>query len=634
MNPGATTTLLITALLTSALPASGQAPREDLIWARVASGPITLDGVLDEPSWAMAESKSIYFREDNGIPGSGFKFEGGKVPIDSTRATLKFLVVGNQLYMGAVVPDASIGGSTIFNRFDGFLMSLKNHTNSLQTNKPPAEYFYAWWQPDTSAADPQPTGQEPHFMGQWAELPWGVAPRTPEQIAAWDAVTVVNGLSNSDTTLDVGYTVEMRFNLTPMGYDVTQAGGDVLEWNISIYDCDWFWPIDVTKFSANRVWWQGPWGNQAWYNEVRIHARPDVTVSSGPVPDVGPEVTIPETTDPDPVIDGDLSDTVWSSGTPYSFEITYGDTVLRASYEGIGPHRSGQYLVSLYDTAAVAVLDPGDATVQIVTKGDYLYFGFDVRDLVVQYDPDVNRWDGFLITISDRGARGPDQELLGRRISFQVAADGSALPQDYLNTLVTAGDAQVAIALGPGTTVDTLGLSADAGYTAELAIDLTALGYPPGLGDGALFLGVNLLDGDSFTPYTDSYGTRTWWYREYEGECCPVWAHLQKGEPIGIELVQKPTAGFVLAGSFPNPARVQNIQYSLPEPSRVILHIFDVGGRLVSEKKLGLQDPGTQIARFDGRSLGGGLYFFRLTMVNPETDDMQARLTGRMLLLK
>jgi hypothetical protein len=192
----------------------------------------------------------------------------------------------------------------------------------------------------------------------------------------------------------------------------------------------------------------------------------------------------------------------------------------------------------------------------------------------------------------------------------------------------------VAIALGPGTPVDTLGLSADAGYTAQLAIDLTALGYPPGLGDGALFLGVNLLDGDSFTPYTDSYGTRTWWYREYEGECCPVWAHLQKGEPIGIELVQKPTAGFVLAGSFPNPARVQNIQYSLPEPSRVILHIFDVGGRLVSEKKLGLQDPGTQIARFDGRSLGGGLYFFRLTMVNPETDDMQARLTGRMLLLK
>jgi hypothetical protein len=443
---------------------------------------------------------------------------------------------------------------------------------------------------------------------------------------------VVNGLSNSDTTLDVGYTVEMRFNLTPMGYDVTQAGGDILEWNISIYDCDWFWPIDLTKFSANRVWWQGPWGNQAWYNEVRIHARPDVTVSSGPVPDVGPELTIQESGDPPPVIDGDLTETVWGTLLPYSFEITYGDTVLRASYEGVGPHRAGQYQPNVNGGQA-AVLDPADATVKIFFKGDILYFGFDVRDLVVQFHPDINRWDGFLITINDRVTRGPDQELLGRRISFQVAADGSALPQDYLNTLVTAGDAEVAVFLNPGTTVDTLGLSPDNGYTAELAIDLTALGYPPGLGDGALFLGVNLLDGDSFTPYTDSYGTRTWWYREYEGECCPVWAHLQKTAQTGIEPVEKPTAGFVLAGSYPNPARAQNIQYSLPEPSRVVLHVFDVRGRLVTEEKLGLQGPGFQIVPFDGRGLGGGLYFYRLTMLSPETEHVQARLTGRMLLL-
>ena len=251
----------------------------------------------------------------------------------------------------------------------------------------------------------------------------------------------------------------------------------------------------------------------------------------------------------------------------------------------------------------------------------------------MQHHPDINRWDGFLVTINDRATRGPDQELLGRRISFQVDADGTALAQDYLNTMVTAGDAQVAINLNPGTTVDTLGLQADDGYTAELAIDLTALGYPPGLGDGALFLGVNLLDGDSFTPYIDSYGTRTWWYREYEGECCPVWAHLEKMNQTGIEPVENPAPGFVLAGSFPNPARAQKIHYSLPEPSRVFLHVFDVRGRLVFEKKLGLQSAGSRIIPFDGRRLGGGLYFYRLTMLNPDTNDAQARLTGRMVLL-
>ncbi len=57
--------------------------------------------------------------------------------------------------------------------------------------------------------------------------------------------------------------------------------------------------------------------------------------------------------------------------------------------------------------------------------------------------------------------------------------------------------------LKPGTTVDTTGLSPDQGYTAELAFDLTKLGYPAGSGRRALFLGSELLDGDSFTPFTD-----------------------------------------------------------------------------------------------------------------------------------
>ena len=38
---------------------------------------------------------------DAGIPGSGWKLEAGMLPDDPTNATLKFLVVGNQLYLGA-----------------------------------------------------------------------------------------------------------------------------------------------------------------------------------------------------------------------------------------------------------------------------------------------------------------------------------------------------------------------------------------------------------------------------------------------------------------------------------------------------------------------------------------------------
>jgi hypothetical protein len=145
--------LLIVAVFSWVLPAYGQAPRQDAIWARVAQNPITLDGVLDEADWAAAETKVVRWAEDAGIPGSGWKIEGGTEPGDPTTATLKFLVYENQLYLGAVVEDVSVGGSAAFNRFDGFLMALKDHGDP-NAPKPPSEYFYSWWYPEDP--DPQP----------------------------------------------------------------------------------------------------------------------------------------------------------------------------------------------------------------------------------------------------------------------------------------------------------------------------------------------------------------------------------------------------------------------------------------------------------------------------------------------
>jgi len=566
--------------------AQGPEPREDVIWARFALEPITLDGVLDEPAWALAETKVVEWAQDAGIPGSGWKVESGAfIPSDPTYATLKFLAYENQLYLGAVVQDTYVGGSLDFNRFDGFLMAIKDHLDPFAP-KPPAEYFYAWWFPED--ADPQPPGQDPAFVGRWAEWPPG-SPRTPEQIEAWDAVTIVDGLSNDDTVLDTSYTVEMRFNLTSIGYDITQPGGDIVEWNISIYDCDGFWPFNPTVFTSNRVWWQSPWGNAAWFNEVRIHARPGVTVASGDVPDILPELVIPKLVST-PVIDGEIDDAVWADPNVYTFDIRYGDDELRQTYPAVGPHRAGQYQPEVNGGQAF-VLDPADATVQVFFAGEILYMGFDVRDLVVQYHPDFNRWDGFLVNINEYAIRGPDQQLLGRRVGFQVNQDGSALAQDYLTTLVTNGDAQVAISLNTGTTVDTLGMNADNGYTAELAIDLTGLGYPSGLGDGRLFLGVNHLDGDSFIPTTDSYGNRTWWFREFEAECCPVWAYLAPA-PVGVERLAG-ARDDVLVRSFPNPFNAKTtVRFGLPSPEMATVTVWDMHGRLVETLSTGRYLPG------------------------------------------
>ena len=622
------TTLVLCAALGLLAPAMAQAPRQDAIWARTALNPITVDGVLDEAEWAQAESHVIEYAVDAGVPGSGWKTESGWQPIDPTYATIKFLVYGNQLYMAATVLDQSIGGSIEFNRFDGLLMGMKNHAEPGYP-KPQNEYMYTWWHEEL--AEPQPVGTLPGFIGVWAELPHG-SPRTPEQIAAWDAVTVVNGVVNDDSTPDTGYTIEMRFDLTVMGYDVTQPGGDIVEWNLSVYDCDWFWPISVTSFSANRVWWQGPWGNTSFYNEVRIHARPDVTTASGPAPAIEPEMVIPAI-DEVPTIDGQLSEAAWSSPEVYSFDIRWGDDALRETYDGVGPSRSGEFQPTVNGGEAF-VIDPADATVKVYHRGDMLYMGFEARDQVVQYHPDLNRWDGFIVTVDDRAIRGTDNTLLSKRLSFQVNDDGTALPADDLLSLVTAGDAEAAVWLLAGTTVDTLGNQADNGYTAELAIDLRALGYPGFLGDAALFFGVVYLDGDSFIPTTDSYGTRTWWYREFPGVCCPTWAHLAKdvsavGDPFN------PYGGYARLLHSSGPSSRPQISFAMPDRNLVTLEMYDVRGMLVERRKLGLMNEGeNDVSLFSGRRPSAGVYLYRLKMIDPGTGAERASLSGKTVLVK
>ncbi|MBZ0270180.1 hypothetical protein K8I85_18660, partial [bacterium] len=314
-----------------------------------------------------------------------------------------------------------------------------------------------------------------------------------------------------------------------------------------------------------------------------------------------------------------------------TFDIRYGDAALRQTYEGVGPSRAGQYQPIVQGGEAF-VVDPGDATVKIYHSDEMLYLGFDVRDLVVQHHPDINRWDGFLVLLNEYSLPDDDGQLMSRRISFQVDAAGEALPQDYLATLITGGFAEVAMNLKASTTVDTLGLDTDTGYTAELAIDLTGMGYPLDLGDGRLFLGINHLDGDSFIPVTDSYGTRTWWYREYESECCPVQGYLA---PFPVSVAEVASSRSVQnIQAYPNPSAQPVIQFALPHRRDVTLEVFDVAGRLVQRTPLGILDPGPVEALFDGKGRSAGVYLYRLRLVDPETRREQPSPYGKLVLLK
>ena len=614
------------------VPAWAQAPRPDAVWARSTAGShITLDGVMDEPAWALADSVIVRYGVENGIPGSGWKEEGGHLAKDSTYAVLKFLVDGNVLYLGANLKDKSVGGAIDFNRFDGLLMAIKDHSLG-QFPAPPAEYFYSWWYPVDTVLASTP-GTPPCFKGLWGNEKCSDA-RTPTEIANWDAKTYVHGLSNSDAVNDTGYTIEMKFNLTPMGYDVTQPAGDIVEWNCSVYDTDWFWPINLANFSVNRAWVQSPWGNAAWYDELRLYSRPNVTINSGPVPAIPYDLRIPAAgAFPKPVIDGSLSDLIWQN-VP-GFDIRWGDTALRASYPGVGKWRSGQYHPFVNgDTASV--LDPADATVKMFTKDDTLYIGFDVRDQAVQYVSSFDRWDGFIVTLTDRVKRWTDHNLYDWRASFQVSPTGTMLKQDQLPYLADTLRAVLGnLQLKAGTTVDTVGTSPDQGYTAELAFDLTKFGYPPGLGDRQLFLGLDLLDGDSFTPFTLSYGTRTWWYRQYNNECCPAVVYM---DPTYLVLGVEPpgsTANFAMLGASPNPFRAETrIRYTMPTWGNVSLEVYDVLGRQVSKRALGLQPPGLHDALIGRAGLSTSMYLVRLRVTDPVSGAVKANLAGKVMFLK
>jgi hypothetical protein len=62
MNRYIVSVFLVALMAVFALTSYGQMiPRQDAVWARTTTTPITLDGVLDEPDWAVAESLHIYY---------------------------------------------------------------------------------------------------------------------------------------------------------------------------------------------------------------------------------------------------------------------------------------------------------------------------------------------------------------------------------------------------------------------------------------------------------------------------------------------------------------------------------------------------------------------------------------------
>lgn len=620
----------------------GQTTRADVIWARTTTQTMTVDGRLNEPAWAQAESVKIQYGNTAllPIPGSGWFFENGRQQvIDSMKATIKFLVKADSLYVGVRIEDKSIGGGA-FNRFDGILSNIRQKQ---QTARPvgAGEIFYGWvkepWA-DTLADQP---GRMPAYLGFWGSSPYAPRPDSLNQ-RYWAAATTVQGIQNNDTHgNDTSYIMEFKINLRTFGYDVTGTNGDIVMYSLSIYDADWQWPLDTTRQSGTRAWLQCPWGNASAYHHMRVYARPSVGLTD-PLPAVGPELTVPGAgTFASPVLDGRLTDPVWNTPNIGRLQIQFGNTTIRNSYPSTGPYRSGQFQPAVNGGTA-AVVEPSLATFKYFYKNDTLFVGVDVNDQFVQSFPSSipDRWDGFRVVICDRGQRNPDNVLFPRILSARIAGSGTSVStsrEDDLAPNPGAWDSagtkvQVVIALKGGTTIDTLGASPDSGWTAEMKINLRELGYPAGRGDGVLFFAALLYDGDSFgSAASSSYGTRTWFMREGGFNDGASWAYMNPNVTVAVDEqgVEIPDQ-FRLLGNYPNPFNPSTtIRFSLPQMSDVTLEVFNILGQRVAVQNLGVQQPGVHEVRFDASHLASGVYNYRLRMATTN-----ASVVGKMMLLK
>ena len=641
--------ILVTLVVALALTSNAQMmKRTDVIWARNTPNPITLDGKLLEADWAKAESLLISFGQDNGMPGSGFNTDGwATVPTDPLKnAVVKFLVHEDSLYVAVSVKDSSIGGGLWPGpaHWEGVLSNMRNKSGT-DRPVPNGEIYYAW--NTESWADPN-TGNIGALPGYFGQVPGYNRDTTPadapflgfKKAQVWDAATFVDGLTNADSVVDKGYTMEFKINLKAYGYNPRAANGDIAMYSIALYDCDWQWfrGADTVKnrFAINKAWAQGPWGSNN-NNHLRVFVKPAVTTTSGAVPTVDADLIIPGAGNfAAPTIDGKLDEPVWNGTGIGKLLLRYGNDAIRNAYPTTAPFRSGQFQPDVNGGKA-AIFDADTAIVKYFYKGDDLYLGFDVKDKYVQFYKDLDRWDGFRVMITDRAKRDGDSVLVARNITFIIDSTGGDGRREDLAHASGAWDSSgqavnVVISLNPGTTVDTIGATPDKGYTAEMKINLLKLGYPSGRGDGVLFFALCRFDGDGDPNYLNSYGYRVWFMREQTWQDGVAWMYMDPNAVItsvGQDNAVTPTE-FKLLGNYPNPFNPSTtIKFVMPQRSQVTLEVFDMLGRLVSSQSLGVREAGDHAVSFNAANLASGTYNYRLRM-----ESNQSAVVGKMMLLK
>ena len=658
------TATLIAAACLVAGSAAAQAPSRtdpgqlrDVVWARdIGSGTITVDGNINEPEWAQAES--FVLTQDGTqptyIPGGGAAgrdaFNGSPSP-DPGQATVRYLRKGNMFYISADVQDKSIGGIRDFFAGDGLVMAIVERAkrdmafadgipDGRGTNANMSELFYSWMNigfPGQSLpVGADSVGTMPIFYGSFVNNDGTIR----DDIVT--GATVVNGVSNDDRngtgalTPDVGYSMEVSIDLAKLGYDMTKPGGDRVTFTVSVYDRDNQWPIGQDNLYQGRSWFQGLFGNSMNNGSSYILGNPDVTTTSGAVPNVNmPFVTIPTVTPGSRItVDGQLDESAWTETMPQVTLKYRPSLAMINALPGDGPYVHGWFRAGLGIPAPLpAVADTSTGAIRFIFRDNMLYVGLDSDDQAINGQTlSTDRFDGLRVGIRDLSPDMADNYIEGnpvpsRRFTMVVDSMGTArLLEDAKDNPAV----QAAAFLKEGSTAGNAD-DIDAGYQMEMAIDLSTLGVD--VSNGLVWITATYFDGDDLQDPNSSYGTRSWWLAEGNGAGTgpPARSYLDPTIQVGTAAGDGPDGGasFRTLGAAPNPfGGVAALRYELASTTDVTVEVFDVLGRRVGRIDAGTQTAGAQSVRFDASALSPGAYVYRVRTA----DGSMA--TGRLLVAR
>jgi hypothetical protein len=628
-----------------------------------ASGPITVDGVLDEAAWSAAPQ--LMFKID-GLPSglSNTPTNGAVIkPVysDSSTTYVKFLYQGTKLYISLKSDDKQVCKFGDSWEGDGLFFELKNPIDQVQE-------FHLYVLNSTTFG---------------AETGGG----TPIPAGGFEGVGVVNGTIYDSSDVDNGYTAEGWIDLSAIGYGTLP---NTLQVSTVIFDPDNY-STGVLPWGANGNFYKQWWGSE-WGSEFRT-----LNFVQGTSPYDPAAITVHGATGLI-TVDGLLNEPDWAANVP---QIMFKKDGVPSGYN--------------FAPTSGAVIKP-PYTDESTTYVKYLYSGTNLYIALQSNDQQVCKFDwegdGMFMILKNPINQNSELKLYVINSTTFGAETGGAAP-------IPAGS-YAGVGIVNGTIYDSTDV--DGGYTAEAYVDLSSLGY--GTLPSTLQVSVVIFDPDNYSAGVPPWGPngnfyKQWWGSEWGsefrtlefGNVLPVeltsftgafvgndvqlkWSTVTELNNRGFE-IQRSINGssfatvafveghgttteqkqylytdrniesrvnysyrlkqldyngtyeysqvvnvgyslpleFALEQNYPNPFNpTTNIIYAVPVKSNVTLDVYNLIGQKVATLFEGNIEAGKHSAEFNASSMSSGIYFFKLTAVGE--NGKQFSSSKKMTLLK